>query len=106
MTTNLTFCPNQSRPELFPNPELYTLELFHRCGSLILSRSFHVDRPEADIQEDWKKISEEEPQENSDSQSEDDDEEDPSTVGLVPFAGKSMLNSPQMCKTYGLGQIF
>ncbi|GAA5847048.1 hypothetical protein JCM9279_002668 [Rhodotorula babjevae] len=62
--------------DVFGNAGEYTAELFHRMGSLVLSRSFHVDSKKED-------------DDNEDSDEEDDDEEereDVADVAMVPFA--------------------
>lgn len=54
----------------------YSAELFHRMGSLVLSRSFHVDsKPETDDDE----------AEDSDDE-EEEEREDVADVAMVPFA--------------------
>ncbi|GAA5985075.1 hypothetical protein JCM10908_002514 [Rhodotorula pacifica] len=54
----------------------YSAELFHRMGSLVLSRSFHVDsKPET-----------EDGDEDEDSDDEEEEREDVADVAMVPFA--------------------
>ena len=67
----------QSRPDVFGDAARYTLDLFHRMGSLVLSRSFHAGAVD------------------DDAASSDSDEEDPSTVGMVPWA--DFLNARSGC---------
>ena len=58
--------------------ERYTMELFHHMGSLVLSRSFHVEAKEAEEESD----------------DEDDDEEERESIGdvaMVPMA--DLLNA-------------
>jgi len=69
----------QSRPDVFGNAPRYSLDLFHRMGSLVLSRSFHAGAIDDDAA----------------SSSSDDDSEDPSTVGMVPWA--DFLNARSGC---------
>ncbi|KAL7008056.1 Ribosomal lysine N-methyltransferase 4 [Cystobasidiomycetes sp. EMM_F5] len=40
-----------SRPDIFGSPEFYTADLYNRMGSLVLSRSFHVEEYEADAED-------------------------------------------------------
>ncbi|GAA6053605.1 hypothetical protein JCM3770_001549 [Rhodotorula araucariae] len=65
----------KAHEEVFGNPEEYTAELFHRMGSWVLSRSFHVDSKE-----------EEEKDEDSDHEEEEEEREDVADVAMVPFA--------------------
>ncbi|GAA5952253.1 hypothetical protein JCM21900_000467 [Sporobolomyces salmonicolor] len=67
--------------------EDYTLELFHWMGSLVLSRSFHVDHKE---EEEGK----EDEEEDSDDE-EEDEREDVADVAMVPFA--DLLNAQSGC---------
>ena len=64
--------------DVFGGADEYTAELFHRMGSLVLSRSFHVDSKDEDEDED----------KDSDDEDEDDEEEreDVADVAMVPFA--------------------
>ncbi|SGZ12166.1 BQ5605_C028g10485 [Microbotryum silenes-dioicae] len=72
------------------NKEDYTLDLFHRCGSWILSRSFHVES--ADEDEDKPKRKHDGDDENSDSDDEEEEErEDVADVAMVPMA--DLLNA-------------
>jgi SET domain-containing protein 6 len=48
---------------VFGNPADYTGELFHLCGSWVLSRSFHVDTKEDEEKEDEDSDDEEEERE-------------------------------------------
>ncbi|BGP00553.1 Ribosomal lysine N-methyltransferase 4 [Rhodotorula toruloides] len=66
---------------VFGNPDNYTAELFHRMGSLVLSRSFHVDAKE--------------PEEDEDSDEEEEEREDVGDVAMVPFA--DILNAKSGC---------
>ncbi|ORY84655.1 hypothetical protein BCR35DRAFT_302960 [Leucosporidium creatinivorum] len=58
--------------------EGYTLERFHWCGSLVLSRSFHVDAKE-------------EEEESDDEEEEEEEKEDVADVAMVPMA--DLLNA-------------
>lgn len=58
--------------------EGYTLEKFHWCGSLVLSRSFHVDAKE-------------EEEESDDEEEEEEEKEDVADVAMVPMA--DLLNA-------------
>ncbi|GAA6025653.1 hypothetical protein JCM10207_008926 [Rhodosporidiobolus poonsookiae] len=69
----------QKHKDVFGNPDDYSLELFHLCGSWVLSRSFHVDHKE------------EEENEEEDSDEEEEEREDVADVALVPFA--DLLNA-------------
>ncbi|GAA5862414.1 hypothetical protein JCM3774_002508 [Rhodotorula dairenensis] len=61
---------------VFGDADDYSAELFHRMGSLVLSRSFHVDsKPETEEDED----------EDSDDE-EEEEREDVADVAMVPFA--------------------
>lgn len=91
----------QSRTDLFPPDTLaldYSLATYHVMGSLILSRSFHVEHwkgifSENDVMKDSDEHMEEEPTsppENTDSVDESDDE-DSTEVAMVPMA--DMLNA-------------
>lgn len=61
---------------IFGDAKDYSAELFHRMGSLVLSRSFHVDsKPESEDDED----------EDSDEE-EEEEREDVADVAMVPFA--------------------
>lgn len=74
--TNLILPILKSFPEIFgiEGEKEYSLELFHRMGSLILSRSFHV---ESGIAKD----------EDEDSDDEEEEErEDVGDVAMVPLA--------------------
>jgi SET domain-containing protein 6 len=65
-------------PSIFGSKALYSLELFHHMGSLVLSRSFHVESGE----------------ENEDSEDDDDEEEEVESIGdiaMVPLA--DLLNA-------------
>ncbi|KAH8919091.1 SET domain-containing protein [Atractiella rhizophila] len=75
----------QKHPSIFTRPEYYTEKVFHRMGSLILSRSFHVQ--ESDSSEE-------------DVETEEDDDDDESCekvedIGMVPFA--DILNAKTGC---------
>lgn len=61
---------------VFGDTKDYSAELFHRMGSLVLSRSFHVDsKPDSEDDED----------EDSDEE-EEEEREDVADVAMVPFA--------------------
>lgn len=61
---------------VFGDASEYSAELFHRMGSLVLSRSFHVDsKPDADNEDD-----------DEDSDDEEEEREDVADVAMVPFA--------------------
>lgn len=64
----------------------YTLERFHWCGSLILSRSFHVD---------VKDNGEEAEGEESEDEEEDEERENVEDVAMVPLA--DLLNAKSGC---------
>ncbi|GAA5853775.1 hypothetical protein JCM8547_007444 [Rhodosporidiobolus lusitaniae] len=64
----------------FGEPADYSLELFHLCGSWVLSRSFHVDNKEQEEKED-----------EEDSDEEEEEREDVADVAMVPFA--DLLNA-------------
>ncbi|GAA6058608.1 hypothetical protein JCM10212_004019 [Sporobolomyces blumeae] len=71
---------------VFGNAADYTLDLFHYMGSLVLSRSFHVDS----------KAKEESEEDEDDSDDEDEEErEDVADVAAVPFA--DLLNAKSGC---------
>ncbi|GAA5919833.1 hypothetical protein JCM1841_004005 [Sporobolomyces salmonicolor] len=72
---------------VFGKAEDYTLELFHWMGSLVLSRSFHVDHKEEDE-------GKEDEEEDSDDE-EEDEREDVADVAMVPFA--DLLNAKSGC---------
>ncbi|GAA6038264.1 hypothetical protein JCM8097_003911 [Rhodosporidiobolus ruineniae] len=74
----------EAHRSVFGNPDDYTLELFHLCGSWVLSRSFHVDHKE-----------EEEKDEDEDSDEEEEEREDVADVAMVPFA--DLLNAKSGC---------
>lgn len=59
--------------------EGYSLERFHWCGSLVLSRSFHVDAKE------------EEEEDSDDEDDEEEEREDVADVAMVPLA--DLLNA-------------
>ncbi|SCV73464.1 BQ2448_7390 [Microbotryum intermedium] len=81
----LPFVGNHS--SVLGNKEDYTLDLFHRCGSWILSRSFHVESANPD--EDKPKGKRDE---DSDSDDEEEEErEDVADVAMVPMA--DLLNA-------------
>lgn len=68
----------KAHEDVFGDAAEYTAELFHRMGSLVLSRSFHVDSK-----------GDEDDEEDSDDEDEDDEEEereDVADVAMVPFA--------------------
>lgn len=68
-------------PDVFGPKEAYSLELFHYMGSLILSRSFHVESAE---------------EEESDEEDEEEEEsEDVGDVAMVPMA--DLLNAKSGC---------
>ncbi|GAA5903312.1 hypothetical protein JCM5296_005660 [Sporobolomyces johnsonii] len=71
---------------VFGKAEDYTLELFHWMGSLVLSRSFHVDHKEEDEKEDEEEDSDDE---------EEEEREDVADVAMVPFA--DLLNAKSGC---------
>lgn len=67
----------EKHANVFGDPKDYSAELFHRMGSLVLSRSFHVDsKPENDDEE----------KEDEDSDDEEEEREDVADVAMVPFA--------------------
>ena len=68
-------------PEVFGDEKAYTLELFHYMGSLILSRSFHVESAEEEEEED--------------SDDEEEESEDVGDVAMVPMA--DLLNAKSGC---------
>ncbi|GAA5999605.1 hypothetical protein JCM5350_008121 [Sporobolomyces pararoseus] len=70
--------------KVFGNSEDYTLDLFHYMGSLVLSRSFHVDH----------KAKDEEEEDDSDDE-EEEEREDVADVAAVPFA--DLLNAKSGC---------
>lgn len=63
----------------------YTMERFHWCGSLILSRSFHVD-----VKDDGKQE-----QDDEDSDDEEEERESVDDVAMVPMA--DLLNAKSGC---------
>ncbi|GAA5936316.1 ribosomal lysine N-methyltransferase [Sporobolomyces koalae] len=71
--------------QVFGNAEDYTLKLFHYMGSLVLSRSFHVDH----------KATDEDEQDDEDSDDEEEEREDVADVAAVPFA--DLLNAKSGC---------
>ena len=71
--------------KVFGNAADYTLDLFHYMGSLVLSRSFHVDHKAKDDDED----------EDEDSDEEEEEREDVADVAAVPFA--DLLNAKSGC---------
>ena len=58
--------------------ERYTMELFHHMGSLVLSRSFHVEAGD-------------EPEESDDEEEEEEERESIGDVAMVPMA--DLLNA-------------
>ncbi|GAA5898866.1 ribosomal lysine N-methyltransferase [Sporobolomyces salmoneus] len=71
---------------VFGNSDDYTLQLFHYTGSLVLSRSFHVDhKAKEDAGED----------DDSDEEDEEEEREDVADVAAVPFA--DLLNAKSGC---------
>jgi len=70
----------EAYPDVFGASEDYSLELFHWMGSLILSRSFHVESGEAQDED-----------EEEDSDDEDEEREDVGDVAMVPLA--DLLNA-------------
>ena len=75
--------------KVFGNSEDYTLDLFHYMGSLVLSRSFHVDH----------KAKDEEEEDDSDDE-EEEEREDVADVAAVPFA--DLLNAKSGCDNVSL----
>lgn len=76
----------EKHEKVFGKVEDYSLELFHYMGSLVLSRSFHVDH----------KAKEEQEGEDEDSDDEEEEErEDVADVAAVPFA--DLLNAKSGC---------
>ncbi|GAA5869697.1 hypothetical protein JCM16303_000551 [Sporobolomyces ruberrimus] len=74
--------------KVFGDSKDYTLDLFHYMGSLVLSRSFHVDHKAKDDAEDEG--------EGEDSDEEEEEErEDVADVAAVPFA--DLLNAKSGC---------
>lgn len=65
-------------PDVFGDAGQYTLDLFHHMGSLVLSRSFHVE-------------STEDSDEEGDSDEEEEEEESVGDVAMVPLA--DLLNA-------------
>lgn len=88
-----TLLPFVSQHEDVLGPkEGYTMERFHWCGSLILSRSFHVD-----VKDDGK-----DQDEGEDSDDEEDEErESVDDVAMVPMA--DLLNAKSGCDNVGAG---
>ncbi|GAA5821802.1 hypothetical protein JCM11251_001032 [Rhodosporidiobolus azoricus] len=74
----------QKHAGVFGNAEDYSLELFHLCGSWVLSRSFHVDHKEQEEKDD----------EDSDEE-EEEEREDVADVAMVPWA--DLLNAKSGC---------
>ncbi|KAM0791736.1 hypothetical protein ACM66B_004004 [Microbotryomycetes sp. NB124-2] len=75
--------------QVFGEVEKYTLERFHWMGSLILSRSFHVeakDRSDEDSDNE---------EDNDDDEEEDEEREDVGDVAMVPMA--DLLNARYGC---------
>ncbi|BGP19164.1 hypothetical protein JCM10213_006490 [Rhodosporidiobolus nylandii] len=68
---------------VFGEPSDYTAELFHLCGSWILSRSFHVEKED------------EEEKDEEDSDDEEEEQETVDQVAMVPFA--DLLNAKSGC---------
>lgn len=68
-------------PDVFGPAKGYTLSAFHRMGSLILSRSFHVESGEE----------KDEDGEDSDDEEEEEEREDVADVAMVPMA--DLLNA-------------
>ncbi|GAA5996004.1 ribosomal lysine N-methyltransferase [Rhodotorula paludigena] len=76
----------RAHEDVFGSAEEYTAELFHRMGSLVLSRSFHVESKEQ----------QEDDEESSDDEDEEEEErEDVADVAMVPFA--DILNAKSGC---------
>ncbi|GAA6010244.1 hypothetical protein JCM11491_005408 [Sporobolomyces phaffii] len=76
----------EKHQQVFGDARDYTLDLFHYMGSLVLSRSFHVDH----------KAKEEDAGDDDDSDDEEDEErEDVADVAAVPFA--DLLNAKSGC---------
>ena len=71
----------QSNPNIFPNPDAYSLDLFHRCGSIIMSYSFHI---RIDDQEET----------TEDGEEAEEDEEERHIIALVPMA--DMFNADEI----------
>lgn len=81
----------RARPDLFPNPDLFTVDLFHHMGSLILSRSFTVEPIEIPGEEDvsMEKSNTSLPDtsiEMNASTEEEEEEDGAADVAMVPFA--------------------
>lgn len=75
--------------DVFGDASEYTLQLFHQMGSLVLSRSFHVESTTKSDNDD---------KDDSDDSDDDDDEEereDVSDVAMVPMA--DLLNAKSGC---------
>ncbi|KAG1725403.1 uncharacterized protein EDB91DRAFT_90561 [Suillus paluster] len=111
----------KTRPDLFPSNKIdtwYTLHRYHITGSRILSRSFHVERWEGEVEQDSELVPEEDNNEDAhantsigsamdvddsgvddkgvdeagnDSDSDDEDTEDTSNIAMVPMA--DLLNA-------------
>ena len=71
----------QSNPKIFPNPEAYSLDLYHRCGSIIMSYSFHIR-----IDEQEKTV--------EDHEEAEENEEERHIIALVPMA--DMFNADEI----------
>jgi len=77
----------EKHEKVFGKVEDYSLELFHYMGSLVLSRSFHVDHKAKEEQEGE--------DEDSDEEEEEEEREDVADVAAVPFA--DLLNAKSGC---------
>ena len=85
----------KDRADLFKPADYYSEELYNRMGSLILSRSFHIEEgTSAELQPAVEDNREEEEIDLYDLET-DDDHEDVAQVSMVPWA--DMLNARHGC---------